>query len=86
MRKERGKGKESRKKGKERKEKKRKEVNNRQVFQLFFIFVQPGLGLAYWRSNWLHGVMVNIRGFDSRAPSSILGAASFFIFYFSALL
>ena len=33
-------------------------------------------------TNWLHGVMVNIRGFDSRAPSSILGAALFFLFFF----
>ena len=30
----------------------------------------------------LHGVMVNIRGSDSRAPSSILGEASFNFFFF----
>ena len=29
--------------------------------------------------------MVNIRGFDSRAPSSILGAAFYFFFFFSLM-
>ena len=32
----------------------------------------------HFPQHWLHGVMVNIRGFDSRAPSSILGEASIF--------
>ena len=34
------------------------------------------------RLKWLNGVMVNIRGFDSRAPSSILGSASIFCTFF----